>query len=155
MWQSCRYIFIVADMLKASGVERARRICDLIEDVIYFGKIFTEWEESIIVSLYKGKGVALERGNYRGLRLLDQVMKVLERVAEDFLWQEARTDNMQFVFIPWRSTTDTIFIIRQLQEKFYVTNKTLYMAFVGLEKAFDRVDVSFGWLYESSASRSG
>ena len=38
--------------------------------------------------LYKGKGVALERGIYRGLKLLGQVMKVLERVAKNFLRQQ-------------------------------------------------------------------
>ena len=38
-----------------------------------------------------------------------------------------------------RSTTDAIFIVQQLQEKFYAANKTLYMAFVDLEKAFDPV----------------
>ena len=59
---------IVAEMLKASGAEGAQLIRDLIEDTIHFGKILTEWEGSIIVSLYKGKGVALERGNYRGLK---------------------------------------------------------------------------------------
>ena len=31
---------------------------------------------------YKGKGNALECGSYRGIKLLDQVMKVLERVIE-------------------------------------------------------------------------
>ena len=46
---------------------------------------------------------------------------------------------MQFGFMPGRSTTDAIFIVRQLQEWFYAVNKTLYMAFVDLEKAFDRV----------------
>ena len=33
---------------------------------------------SFIVYLYKGKGDALERGNYRSLKLTEQVMKVLE-----------------------------------------------------------------------------
>ena len=27
----------------------------------------TDWEESIILNLYEGKGDALDRGNYRGL----------------------------------------------------------------------------------------
>ena len=39
-----------------------------------------------------------------------------------------------------RGTTDAIFIVRQLvQEKHLAANKPLYMAFVDLEKAFDRV----------------
>ena len=55
---------IVAEMLKTSGLEGAQQIRDLIEEIIHFEKIPTEWEENVIVSLYKGKGVALERGNY-------------------------------------------------------------------------------------------
>ena len=62
---------------------------------------------------------------------------------------------MQFGFMPGRSTTDTIFIVRQLQEKFCGVNNTLYMAFVDLEKAFDRVHVSSGGLFASSALMSG
>ena len=73
-------------------------LTDLIEDSIHFGKVPTEWEGSIIVSLYKGKGVALERGNYRGLKLPDQVMKVQERMAKKFLRQQVRIDDMQFGF---------------------------------------------------------
>ena len=127
---------IVAEMLKASGVEGAWQIRYLIEDIIYFGKIPSEWEESIIVSLKTGKGVALERGNYRGIKLLDQVMNALEMVAKNFL-RQVRIDDMQFGFMPGCSTTDAIFIVHQLQEKFHAVNKTMYMAVVCLEKAFD------------------
>ena len=77
---------IVGEILKASRAVRAQDTRDLIEDIIHFEKIPTEWEESIIISLEKGKGVALARGNYRGLRLLDQVTKLLDRVAKNFLW---------------------------------------------------------------------
>ena len=31
-----------------------------------------------MVCLYKGKGDALDRGNYRGLKLTEQAMKILE-----------------------------------------------------------------------------
>ena len=130
---------IVDEMLKASGVEGTRQIRDLIEDIIHFGKIPTEWEESIIVSLYNGRGLALERGNYLDLNLLDQVMTVRERVAENFIRQQVRIDDMQFRFMLGRSILDAIFIVHQLQEKFYAVNETLYMAFVDLEKACIRV----------------
>ena len=45
----------------------------------------------------------------------------------------------QFGFVPGSGTTDAIFAIRQLQEKYLAANKRLYMAFVDLEEAFDRV----------------
>ena len=42
-------------------------------------------------------------------------------------------------------TTDAIFVVRQLQEKYLAANKRLYMAFVVLEKAFDRVPRKVIW----------
>jgi len=38
-----------------------------------------------------------------------------------------------------KGTTDTIFIVRQMQENFRVKGKKHYFGFVALEKAFDRV----------------
>ena len=54
-------------------------------------------------------------------------------------------DAMQFGFRPGRGTTDAIFILRQLQEKYLVKHKVLYFAFVDLEKAFDRVPRKVIW----------
>ena len=41
--------------------------------------------------------------------------------------------------MPGRGTTDPIFILRQLQEKYLQKKKSIYFAFVDLEKAFDHV----------------
>jgi len=38
-----------------------------------------------------------------------------------------------------KGTTDAIFIVRQMQQKFRAKGKKLYFGFVDLEKAFDRV----------------
>ena len=54
-------------------------------------------------------------------------------------------DNSQFGFVPGRGTTDEIFVVRQLQEKYLAANKRLYMAFVDLEKAFDGVPRKVSW----------
>ena len=93
----------------------------------------------LIVCLYKGKGDALERGNYHGLKLTEQVMKVLERIVDGLIRQLVSIDDSQFGFVPGRGKTDAIFVVKQLQEKCLAANKRLYMAFVDLEKAFDRV----------------
>ena len=70
---------------------------------------------------------------------MDQVLKVVERVLEKQIRSEIYTDDMQFGFMPGRGTTDAIFILRQMQEKYLGKNKKLYFAFVDLEKAFDRL----------------
>ena len=129
---------IVAEMLKPVGEAGAIEVHDLIEDIISEGCIPTGWQESYIVNLYKGKGDALNRGNYRGLKI-EQVMKVLECVVERLIRQRIEVDEMQCGFMSERGTTDAIFIVCQLQEKHLTANKPLYMAFIDLEKAFDHV----------------
>ena len=54
-------------------------------------------------------------------------------------------EDSQFGFIPDRGTTDAIFVVRQLQEKYLAANKGRYMAFLDLEKAFDRVPRKVIW----------
>ena len=135
----------VAEMLKPVGEDGTIEVCDLIEDIISEGCIPTDWQESFIVNLYKGKGDALNGGNYRGLKMIEQVMKVLERMVEGLITQRVEIDEMQCGFMSGRGTTDAIFIVRQLQEKHLAANKPLYMAFVDLEKAFDRVPWDVIW----------
>ena len=48
-------------------------------------------------------------------------------------------DEMQFEFMKGKGTTDTIFIVRQMQEKFRAERKKHYFGFVDLKKAFGRV----------------
>ena len=91
---------------------------ELTISVVVNGKIPEDWEMSFILNLFKGKGDALDRGNYRGLKLTEHVMKVLERIVDTAIREMINIDEMQFAFVPGRGTTDAIFIVRQLQEKF-------------------------------------
>ena len=123
----------------------ASMICDLAAAIICDGKVPSDWEQSFIVCLYKRKGDALERGNYCGLKLTEQVMKVLERIVDGLIRQLVSIDDSQFGFVPGRGTTDTIFVVRHLQEKYLAANKRLYMAFIDLEKVFDQVPWKVIW----------
>ena len=78
---------IVLEMIKAAGHTGATMICDLATAIIRDGKLKvpTDWEQSFIVCLYKGKGDALDRGNYRGLKLTEQAMKILERIVDGLI----------------------------------------------------------------------
>ena len=66
-------------------------------------------------------------------------MKILEKALESRIRQIVELDEMQFGFTPGRGTTDAIFIVRQLREKFRAKGRPLYYAFVDLEKAYDRI----------------
>ena len=57
----------------------------------------------------------------------------------DFLIRQlVSIDEPQFGFVPSRGTTDAVFVVRQLRE-YLAANKSHYVAFVDLEKAFDGV----------------
>jgi len=81
----------------------------------------------------------MECGSYRGIKLLEHAVKVVERIFEHRIRQQIEVDDMQFGFMKGKGTTDAIFTVRQMQENFRVKGKKLYFGFVDLVKAFDRV----------------
>ena len=91
---------IVVEMIRAAGDMGALMIRDLAAAIIRDGKVPFDWEQSFIVCLYKGNGYALERGNYRGLKLTEQVMNVLERIVDGLIRQMVSIDDSQFGFVP-------------------------------------------------------
>jgi len=72
---------------------------------------------------------------YRGIKLIDQMMKVIERVIEARVKRKVIVDDMQFRFRIEKGTVDAILIVRQVQNKFIVKKRDLWMAFVYLQKA--------------------
>ena len=136
---------ITAETIKAAGAVGVNHLHSLTNKIITEGAVPSDWLKSYILSLFKGKGSPTERGNYRGLKLIEHSLKVLERIMEVLIRDRVDIDAMQFGFRPGRGTTDAIFILRQLQEKYLAKHKVLYFAFVDLEKAFDRVPRKVIW----------
>jgi len=93
----------------------------------------------VILPIYKGKGDLMECGSYRGIKLLEHAMKVMERIFKHRIRQQIEVDDMQLGFMKGKGTNNAIFTVRQMQENFRVKGKKLYFGFVDLEKAFDRV----------------
>ena len=136
---------VVAEMLIAGGEDSVSWLTILFNRIICEGKIPDDWKKSWMVTVYKGKGDSLECGSYRGIKLLDHAMKLFERVIEEKVRSRVCFDDMQFGFSKGKGTTDAIFIVRQLQERYLCKKKELWMAFVDLEKAFDRVPSEILW----------
>lgn len=73
-------------------------------------------------------------------KYLPEFFSIDERISEKILPQS------QFGFRPNRGTCEAIFCIRQLQEKCREQSQPLFLCFIDLEKAFDRVPREALWL---------
>ena len=100
--------------MKAAGEECIVLLRDLTELVLSNGVIPKDWEKSYILNLYMSKDDALNCGNYHGLKLAVQAMKLLEGVLDTSIRGMVSIDSMQFGFVPGQGTSDAIFIIHQL-----------------------------------------
>ena len=96
----------------------------------------------VLSAPYLKKSDKLDRNNYRGNTLLDIVYKVFSNVLNERL--KKITDNVlgeyQCGFCKNRSTSDQIFIIRQMMEKHYEHNRDLHMLLMDFKQAFDSID---------------
>ena len=104
---------VVSEMLNASMKASCAILSKLANTIVAENRIPDDWTESFIINLYKGKDDALERGNYRGLKLTEHCMKVLERVVDKLIRDKIIVDinEMQFGFVSGRGNCDAIFIL--------------------------------------------
>ena len=79
----------------------------------------------MVLPVYKGKGDPMECVSYGGIKLLEHAMKVVEMIFEHRLRQQIEIDDVQFVLMKGKGTTDAIFMARQMQENFRVKGKKL------------------------------
>ena len=96
---------------------------------------------SFIVCLYKGKWRCIGTGLLPRSQADRAGHESPGEDCEQIIRQLVSIDNSQFGF----GTTDAIFVVRQLQEKYLAANKRFFMAFIDLEKAFDRVPRKVIW----------
>ena len=78
-------------------------------------------------------------GKYRGITLLSQVLKLLERVLDARIRRRVEGDfgEEQQGFRKRRGTADGMYVLRQMVEKRLEVQGSMALGFVDLEKAFD------------------
>ena len=102
------------EMILAGGNDIIMAITHLVNCIVAEGQIPNHWSLLYIINCSKGKGDVLLSGNYRGLKLLDQVMKVMEPILATIIRTQVTIDAIQFGFMPGRGTSDATFIWRKL-----------------------------------------
>jgi len=76
-----------AEMIQTTGDIGTQWILDLCNGIVKEGCIAEEWKSSVVSPIYKGKGDPMECGSYRGTKLLEHDMEVVERIFEDRIRQ--------------------------------------------------------------------
>ena len=130
---------LTSDTIKCAGTAGLKKLTAVFQGIIDGGGCPDEWKDSVTVPLFKGKGDPLDCGKYRGLRLLEHGMKIYEKMLGNRLKAVVTISGNQLGFTAGRRTTDGIFMLRQIQQKYSERKKELYHIFVDFKKAFDRV----------------
>ena len=90
-----------------------------------------EWQTSVLVPIFKEKRDVRSCITYRGVKLLEHAMKIVERVLERRIRELVNVDSMQFGFMLGRETTDALFVVRRMQEKYRDKKKKIVRVFCG------------------------
>ena len=100
----------------------------------------TPWTQSLVITLPK-KGNLLQCQNYRTISLISHASKVMLKILLNRLTPQAETiiAEEQAGFRPGRSTTEQIFSLRILCDRYLQHQQDLFHVFVDFKKAFDRV----------------
>ncbi|KAK3519971.1 hypothetical protein QTP70_009635 [Hemibagrus guttatus] len=130
---------IPVEVWKCLGEAAVEFLASLFNRVLESERMPEEWRRSVLVPIFKNKGDVQSCSNYRGIKLMSYTMKVWERVVEARLRKVVEICEQQYGFMPRKSTTDAIFALRILMEKYRDGQRELHCVFVDLEKAYDRV----------------
>ncbi|KAJ2940675.1 hypothetical protein O0L34_g14785 [Tuta absoluta] len=139
---------IPAELYKYGGPHIKNKLFELVLNIWECEIVPQDWRDASICKLYKGKGDIADCSSYRGISLLSTAGKILAHIINTRLSRHAESilPETQCGFRPGRGTVDAIFVVRQIQEKSLEQHRHLYMCFVDLEKAFDRVPREALWI---------
>ena len=104
------------------------------------GRIPKEWRMGLIVPLWKRTGDVHDPGKYRGITLLSQVLKLLERVLDARIRRRVEGDfgEEQQGFRKGRGTSDGMYVLRQMVENnnnnIYDLYSAIYLASLAIHR---------------------
>ena len=128
----------IMEMAEEVGVKWTGRLLNVC---MQEGMIPKEWRMGLIVPIWKRKEEVRDPGKYRDTTLLNQVLKLLERILDARIRRSVEGDfgEEQQRFRKGRGTADGMKVLRQMVEKRLEVQGSMALRFVDLEKAFGTV----------------
>ena len=106
------------EVWKCMGEMEIKFLTRLFNRLLVGERMSEEWRWSVLIPIYKNKGDAQCCGKYRGIKLMSHTMKVRERIIEARLKDIVEITKQQYGFMPGKGTTDAMFALRMLMEKY-------------------------------------
>ena len=131
---------IPAKLVEAGGEDVITALTTICNKIWQTGEWPTPWTQSLVITLPK-KGNLQQCQNYRTISLISHPSKVMLKIILHRLKPQAEKiiAEEQAGFRAGRSTTEQIFNLRILCEKYLQHQQDLYHVFIDFKKAFDRV----------------
>jgi hypothetical protein len=118
----------------------------LFNHILVSGHYPTDWNKVYICPIFKN-GDPLLTTNYRGIAIINSLSKVFNSLLNNrlcnYLSQHKIIDSKQAGFQKGKRTSDNIFILNCLVEKYTRNSGKLYTCFVDFKQAFDSVNPLF------------
>lgn len=137
---------ITVEMIKKMGENGLQMLLQIINMAWQKEKIPKDWEIRLILPVHK-KGDTMDSQNYRGITLLSTPTKIFEKIIEKRIRKEVEPKLLQVQsgFRKGKSTQDHVFTIKEIMNRTLARSKTIYITFMDMEKAFDRVPRAQIW----------
>ena len=131
---------IPAELVQAGGEAMIDILTTICNKIWKTGKWPTTWSQSLVITLPKKDNLQLCQ-NYRTISLISHLSIIMLKIILNRL--QPQTEEIiveeQAGFRAGRSTTEQIFNLRILGEKYLQHQQNLYYLFIDFKKAFDRV----------------
>ena len=101
-------------------------------------KVPEQWNEGIITNVWKGKGDREKMTNQRGITVSSSVGTIVEEVINRRLVRTVELSQAQAGGQKGASTTDHVFILRNVIALSQKEGKHLFISFFDVKKAYDR-----------------
>ena len=129
-------------MLKINKTEIKTMIWKLFNTIINSGKYPIKWCLGNISSLFKS-GNTDDPNNFRGITITSSLGKLFNRILNTRLECFRTNSNLkrreQIAYEKGKRTTDHLFTLNTLLEKYKLSNNSMYACFIDMRKAFDTV----------------
>ena len=131
--------YIPAELVQAGGEDVVTALTTICNRIWQTGEWPTPWTQSLVTTLPK-KGNLQQCQNYRTISLIRHPSTVMLKTILNRLKPQAETiiAEEQAGFRTGRSTTEQIFNLHILREKYLQHQQDLYHVFIDLKKDFDR-----------------